>query len=284
MEYFSESDRKASENAPTIPGLDTLRPSLVRRIKAGRKITQDDPPSVFQTPGEWMRWPRHAQPPMPTADMVSEIRSGKLSRFFPFGRIIRGADWREIVDPQIARISLDETYEYDSCHLSIQRDAVPGIAKKLSNLFYTAINGDELPSYHFWLSPGDRDPIDPQRVVSYGDSLDNSPPEQVDPTSTETDTEQSDNNARESDIDRLFSESLDSSDIIDTVNDHGQDRDSRGLQKNSDPPKSSSNLEGLTEQETSLEDLKQPRMNTSARSLREVASLGQPRLGSKSEQ
>lgn len=131
---------------------------LVPRLKFGRSADHSFPPTAFETPKGKLILPRFEDPPTPDYPTASMARQGQLIGTFRDGRIFPASDFIGQVSAQTAKISLDDNYDFQTRQLS----ALPSIAdntKSLRNLFYIALEEDELPSYHFWTTPDGMDPI-----------------------------------------------------------------------------------------------------------------------------
>lgn len=138
------------------PVLSLSLPVLEPQMKPGQKNAHSYKPGAFETPIGRLLVPRMKEPTQPTAEMIAMALSGKLTGFLGEGRIFRASRLVGQVSAQTAKISLDDTYEYQT------RQLLPPTTestKSLRTLFYVALKLDELPSYHFWTAPDDADPV-----------------------------------------------------------------------------------------------------------------------------
>ena len=119
--------------------------------------------------------PRQKDLPNPTPEMINEARQGNLIGFFEDGRLYRAADFIGEVSPQTAKMSLDDTWEYQTRPLSAFLSPPAG-TKSLRNLFFLAVQKDELPSYHFWTGPQDPDLVIKEKPTDWNEVLQNSKP------------------------------------------------------------------------------------------------------------
>ena len=138
-------------------------PPLEPRLKPGQNATEDDLPTEFDTNVGRLRIPRQKNPPPPTPDMITDARNGRLDRKFRLGKLIRASDFVGDVIPSTAVLTLSNVYDYQTRPLSVH-DRVTEEQKTIRNLYYIALQEDELPTYHFWSSPEDPDPVESQGV------------------------------------------------------------------------------------------------------------------------
>ncbi|KAL6716384.1 hypothetical protein ACLMJK_005950 [Lecanora helva] len=134
-----------------------MRP-LTPQLKPGAESQHSYSPGAFQTKKGRLLVPRQDDPPPPSTEVIKSARQGQLIDSLKEGRIYCSSDLIGTVSAQTAKISLDDLYDFQTRPLSPFIN-VPLSSKSLRNLFYIAINRDELPSYHFWVAPNDPAPI-----------------------------------------------------------------------------------------------------------------------------
>ena len=122
-------------------------------LKPGRESSYR-PPNIFETQKGILGVPRNADPPSPTVEWMSMARRGELVDC----PVFCASDLVGRVSPQTAKISLDYDYDYQTEPFS-DLPSIPDSQKNLRNLFYVSMRPDELPSYHFWIRPGDPNPV-----------------------------------------------------------------------------------------------------------------------------
>lgn len=159
---FSMLGGMFSSTSSGFGGLNT-GPPLEPRLKPGQNATEDDLPTEFDTNIGRLRIPRQRRPPPPTPDMITDARNGRLDRQSRLGKLIRASDFVGDVIPSTALLTLSNVYDYQTRPLSIH-DRVTEEQKTVHNLYYIALQEDELPTYHFWISTEDPDPIKSQDV------------------------------------------------------------------------------------------------------------------------
>ena len=74
--------------------------------------------------------------------------------------------------PSTAVLTLSHIYDYQTRPLFVH-DKVKPEQKTIRNLFYISLHEDELPTYHFWTSPEDPDPVERQGVdwsIEFGEN------------------------------------------------------------------------------------------------------------------
>ena len=110
--------------------------------------------TVFQTQIGLRFLPRLTDPPSPTSDTMEMARQGRLTD----PPVLCASNLVGNVSPQTAKINLDHEFEYQTREFS-DRPSIPDSKKSLRNLFYLVFRHDELPSYHFWISDDDPNPL-----------------------------------------------------------------------------------------------------------------------------
>lgn len=123
--------------------------------------------SSFSTKIGLRKIPRQILAVRPDAAMIRNARRGVMSKFLHSGIIIRASDLGSMVNPKSAIISLTDTIEMETDHLSDEEDPMPESERTLENLFYICVQGDELPSYHFWRGKDDPDPMNVPRPIDW---------------------------------------------------------------------------------------------------------------------
>ena len=162
------------------------------RLKSGQDAASArPPPDIFQTGLGDLHVPRQRDPKKPTYDMIKDARNGVLSGFLRSGRIIRATDLVGEVNPRTAIITLHNIYELETRSLAaIESKSAPQLplssivpfnkgaedGKNLRNLFFIALAPDELPSFHFWTKPNDKDPVTAGAPIDWGRVFDKNPP------------------------------------------------------------------------------------------------------------
>lgn len=136
---------------------------LKAHLKPGHNDTETELPTEYDTKIGRLRIPRQINPPAPNSEMISDARDGRLDRQFRMGKIIRASDFIGDVIPSTAVLTLSYIYNYQTRPLSVH-DKVKPEQKTIRNLFYISLHEDELPTYHFWTSPEDPDPVERQGV------------------------------------------------------------------------------------------------------------------------
>ena len=106
--------------------------------------------------------------------MITDARNGRLDRQFRLGKLIRASDFVSDVIPTRAVLTLSNIYNYQTRPLSVH-DRVTEEQKTIRTLYYIALQEDELPTYHFWISPDDPDPVESQGV-DWSKEFEKSPP------------------------------------------------------------------------------------------------------------
>ena len=165
---------------------------LEPRLKSGQDAASArPPPDIFQTGLGDLRVPRQRDPKKPSYEMIKDARSGILSGFLRSGRIIRASDLVGEVNPKTAIITLHSIYELETRSLAaIESKTAPQLplssivpfnkgaedGKNLRNLFFVALAPDELPSFHFWTTPNDKDPVTAGAPIDWGRVFDKNPP------------------------------------------------------------------------------------------------------------
>lgn len=141
-----------------------LRPRLRGNSRGTRKELN---PVSYPTNIGLRKIPRRISATRPDAATIRNARRGVMSKFLQYGKIIRASDLGNMVDPKSAIISLTNTIEMQTDHLSDEEDSMPESERNLGNLFYICVQGDELPSYHFWRGKDDPDPINVHRPIDW---------------------------------------------------------------------------------------------------------------------
>jgi hypothetical protein len=141
-----------------------LRPRL-RGVPHGMKKESRYASAIFDTDLGLRKVPRQKLALRPSASMIKKARQGLLSEFFRSGQIIRASDLNSMVDPKSAMLSLTDSVEMETDHLSDEAERMPESERTLENLFYLCVEKDELPSYHFWRNKEDPDPISAQEPI-----------------------------------------------------------------------------------------------------------------------
>lgn len=141
-------------------GID-LRPR-VRGVHNGMKKVPQYASALFPTNLGLRKVPRQKSALRPGASMIKNARQGLLLEFFRSGQIIRASDLGSMVDPKSAVLSLTDSVEMETDHLSGEAERIPENERTLENLFYICVEKDELPSYHFWRDKEDPDPLPAQ--------------------------------------------------------------------------------------------------------------------------
>lgn len=165
---------------------------LEPRLKSGQDAASArPPPDIFQTRLGDLHVPRQRDPKNPSYDMIKDARKGILSGFLRSGKIIRASDLVGEVNPKTAIITLHKIYELETrCLATIESKPAPQLqsssmvsfnkgtedGKNLRNLFYIALAPDELPSFHFWTKPKDKDPVTAGEPIDWGRIFDENPP------------------------------------------------------------------------------------------------------------
>jgi len=134
-------------------------PLLVPQLKPGKNAQHSDPPGAFDTKQGRLLVPRLADPPAPTPEMISNARQEKLTSFFRDGKIHPAHDFIEDVSLRTAKISLDETYDFQTRQLDDWTPLPGSIGRTLRTLRYIALKEDELPSFHYWTWVDFEDPV-----------------------------------------------------------------------------------------------------------------------------
>ncbi len=141
---------------------------LKSRIPASRSTIRKRRTRPFYTELGTRKFPERIHPRRPDAKMIRDARRGLLTKFLEQGDIVLAKDYGE-VNPQTAELRVDEYYDLETDHLSDEDEAMPDDQKTESNLYYIAVDKDELPSYHFWREPGQVDPLEARKPVDWGD-------------------------------------------------------------------------------------------------------------------
>ena len=165
---------------------------LEPRLKNGQDAASArPPPDIFKTGLGDLHVPRQRDPKKPTYDMIKDARNGVLSGFLRSGKIIRASDLVGEVNPKTAIITLHNIYELETRSLAaIESKTAPQLplssivpfskgaedGKNLRNLFFIALAPDELPSFHFWTKPNDKDPVTAGAPIDWGRVFDKNPP------------------------------------------------------------------------------------------------------------
>ena len=161
------SDRDTRTAGSTVQHRSSdLRPRL-RGNSRGKRKELNPVSSSFPTNIGLRKIPRQISATRPDAAMIRNARRGVMSKFLRSGTIIRASDLGTMVDPKSAIISLTNTIEMETDHLSDEEDPMPESERNLENLFYICVQGDELPSYHFWRGKDDPDPINVHRPIDW---------------------------------------------------------------------------------------------------------------------
>lgn len=143
---------------------------LAPKVRPGLDAGDGEPPSSFRTEFGPKRVPRRRYPLSPSPEMIRNARQGILSNFLRTGEFLSALDFGDmVVDPQTARLELDETYYFETMHLSGEEEQMDQDQKTMAKLFYVAVNDDELPSYHFWQAEGDVNPMEAPMDFDWGD-------------------------------------------------------------------------------------------------------------------
>lgn len=143
-----------------------LRPRL-RGIPRDTSKELDSSSDTFRTNLGLRKVPRQMIALRPDASMIQNARQGVMSKFLRSGVIIRASDLDFMVNPKTAIISLTNSVEMETDHLSVEEEQMPESERTLENLFYICVRGDELPSYHFWRGKDDPDPINVHRPIDW---------------------------------------------------------------------------------------------------------------------
>ncbi len=141
-----------------------LRPRL-RHAPRGTGM-DPQPTTTFNTNIGLRKLPQRISALRPNAPMIKEARHGVLSGFLRDGQIILASYLGSIVDPKTAILTLTDSVEMETDHLSDDEERMPESERSLENLFYICVKDDELPSYHFWRSKTDPDPFKVQKKVN----------------------------------------------------------------------------------------------------------------------
>ena len=165
---------------------------LEPRLKSGQDAASARPlPVIFQTGLGDLHVPRQRDPKKPSYDMIKDARNGVLSGFLRSGKILRASDLVGEVNPKTAIITLHNIYELETRSLAaIESKSAPQLPlssivpfkkgaedeKNLRNLFFIALAPDELPSFHFWTKPNDKDPVTAGAPIDWGRVFDENPP------------------------------------------------------------------------------------------------------------
>ena len=174
---------------------DSATPLIVPlepRLKGGQDAASArPPPETFKTGVGDLHVPRQRDPKKPNYDMIKDARKGVLSGFLRSGKIIRASDLVGEVNPKTAIITLHNIYELETrCLAAIESKPAPQLPlssmvsfnkgaedrKNLRNLFFIALAPDELPSFHFWTKPKDKDPVTAGDPIDWGRIFDENPP------------------------------------------------------------------------------------------------------------
>lgn len=138
---------------PSVPAI-RLEPC----VKPGKIPSQNHPQGEFETKKGPLLVPQLKDPPDPTHDMIAHARQGILKGFFRDGHIFCASDLIGSVSQLTANITLEEVYDYQTRPL-IFKPSVPEAEKSLRYLYYISLKERELPSFHFWISPSDKSPL-----------------------------------------------------------------------------------------------------------------------------
>ena len=133
-------------------------------------------PGGFNTKMGRLLVPREPDPPEPTSDMVINALQGDLTNFFRDGRIFCASDLVGSVSEKSAKISLEDTHDFQTRPLP-GGPAIAESAKSLRNLHYIALHKGELPSFHFWTTPGNPDPTTKTIPTNWDEMLAKSRPQ-----------------------------------------------------------------------------------------------------------
>ena len=175
MSSFSQAEKAATslphdDRSTAGSGVQHRSPNLRPRLRGNSRDTRKRliPVSLsFPTKIGSRKVPRQSLAARPDATMIRNARRGIMSKFFRSGIIIRASDLGSMVDPKTAIISLTDAIEMQTDHLSDEEDSMPVRERTLENLFYICVQGDELPSYHFWRGKDDPDPINVHRPIDW---------------------------------------------------------------------------------------------------------------------
>lgn len=138
------------------------KPDLRTRLRGNARATRkglNPGSSLFPMKIGLRKVPRQNLAARPDAAMIRNARQGVMSKFLPSGIIIRASDLGSMVNPRSAIITLTDSVEMETDHLSDEEDSMPESEGTLENLFYIYVQGDELPSYHFRRGKDDPDPM-----------------------------------------------------------------------------------------------------------------------------
>lgn len=160
---LSNGDHSTAGTKARFRGTD-LRPRL-RGAPRGTTKGLNPISSSFHTRLGLRKVPRQKFALRPDAPMIKNARQGVMSNFLRSSIIIRASDLDSMVNPKTAIISLTDAVEMETDHLSDEKERMPESERSLENLFYICVQGDELPSYHFWRGKDDPDPINVHRPI-----------------------------------------------------------------------------------------------------------------------
>ena len=143
---------------------------LAPKVRPGLDVDNGESPSSFRTEFGPKRLPRRRYPLRPSPEMIRNARRGNLTNFLRTGEFLSALDFGAmVVDPQTARLELNETYYFETMHLSGEEEQIDQDQKTMANLFYISVHDDELPSYHFWQAEGDANPMEAPMDFDWGD-------------------------------------------------------------------------------------------------------------------
>ena len=148
---------------------------LVPYLKPGQHAQHSYHPGAFETQKGRLLVPHLEDPPAPTPEMINKARRGQLTGFFQDGHVFCASDLIGMVSAQTAKISLDDTYEFQTRQLSALASIIEA-DKSLRNLFYIALRVGELPSYHFWTECNDPNLVTSREPIDWGATLEHSRP------------------------------------------------------------------------------------------------------------
>ncbi len=139
-------------------------------LKPHPKVTRDGiiKRKSYDTYRGRLRVPSGIYARRPTPEIIKGARYGELKGFLGNGEIIPAAEFEETVNPVTAEIFLDQDVLFETDHLSDEEESMDEDLRESSNLYYIAVNPDELPTYHFWRKRGEVDPMEHSKPSGLG--------------------------------------------------------------------------------------------------------------------
>lgn len=146
-------------------------------LKPRRKGSQDGVSNIalfrFSTKLGTRRIPRQRYPLRPTPNMIQSARHGILTKFLQNGNAIKASYLQLTINPKTAKTNLIDNITMETDYLSEEEEQMTEELRTNDNLYYLSVEQDELPSYRFWKTKNDPDPMIGQRLVNYAETFRN---------------------------------------------------------------------------------------------------------------